>query len=67
MLTPGKRSVNKVEGASRSLFSTGLLAPYLSRQPARSSKRIRLRCREVSSRASSVRWWFQRGVSAEIR
>ena len=67
MLSPGQRSVNKVDGASRFSVFTGLLAPYLSRQPARSSKRFRLRCREVSSRASSVRWWFQRDASAEIR
>ena len=43
--TPGcyrhdEHSVNKVEGASRVSVFTGLLAPYLFRQPARSSKRL---------------------------
>ena len=40
MLSPGKLSVNKVEGASRFSVFTGLLAPSVSRQPARSSKRL---------------------------
>jgi hypothetical protein len=31
MLSPGKLSVNKVEGASRFPVFTGLLAPYLFR------------------------------------